>query len=618
MNSKNINNILLIRNVCSTISEPELPLNLLILAACLEKAGYSPLILDYDKLKFEHPEILGINDDSVQFVANDILSHDPDCVLFTCMCSNFARSISIIKRIRYHAPNLFIGIGGPHVSMCAVDTMKAYNEFLNCVIVGEGEETIVDLINCLNENADLKLIKGLCLFSDKVILTEKRNLLLDLDYSPIPAYHLINVDDYNTITGKTNVYIGSGCPFSCSFCTTSLMWERHYRTKSVARIIKELTLLKDKYNKSNFVFIHDNLTANKDFALSLVNSIKESHLNIQYEISSRIDTIDEEFIRLFKESGGKTIFFGIESGSERMQKTIGKNLKLDRIYEILESCKNNGVEASTSFIIGFPDESLEDLESTIKLAFRCRIMLEDQVGMNLLSIYPGSPLSKTAYNYLYLDEINYEFPMYQRLSDEEIDDIKKFKSIYINYYLYEHYSNGLNAVDIHKLFDYVTITLEKYQYTFNYLLNILDYSFINIFETQVYTIENLSAEDKDRYIYEINGDRFVEDLNGIIKDDERFEVLELLQYDSCINTFYTLSLEHHNFLYYKVFKFFIDLENSCFVKDSKYYMVIAKNGNLFDVEISNSIYNDINELNCSEDVEKYLSKEFDISIENTL
>lgn len=617
MGIKKTSRILLVRTICSTFSLPELPLNLLILASSLERAGYYPEILDYDQKKIVHPELINKEFDSVQYIADDIMSHNPDCVFFTCMCNNFARTISIIKRVRKMQSGLFIGIGGPHVSMCPIDTMLAYNDFLDCVIVGEGEETIVELINGLNDKVDLKTIKGICIFEGSPIMTDKRELLSNLDDSPIPAYHLIDVNAYNTEDGKINLYVGSGCPFACSFCTTSLMWERYYRTKSIERIIEEITILKKKYNRNDFVFIHDNLTANRKFAISLVNAIRESKINIRYEISSRIDTIDEEFIRLFKMSGGTTIFFGIETGSEKMQKAIGKNLKLNNVDEILLACLNYGVDADTSFIIGFPDESLNDMESTIKLAFKCRTMLDNKVGLNLLSIYPGSPLSKSAFNDLYLDSINYDFPMYENLSAEEVVDIQNFKSIYINYYLYKSYSSGLSAVQLHRLFDYTTIVLEKYQYTFNYLINIKNYSFVKIFETQMYTIESVSAEDKDRFNYEIDEEKFVEDIREIIEPGEANEIIELLKYDSKINTFYELSLYNRDILYYQTFKFYVDIDNNCLVAegaDPMYYMILAKNGNMFTAEINSSIYDDIDKIKDLIEVEAYLSEELNISI----
>lgn len=117
------------------------------------------------------------------------------------------------------------------------------------------------------------------------------------------------MNDYGNITGKVNVYVGSGCPFACNFCTTSLMWERRYRTKSINRVITELKTLVNEYNKKNFVLIHDNLTANPAYAINLIEEIKKSDLNIEYEISSRIDTIDEDIIRLFRNQVEKQFFW---------------------------------------------------------------------------------------------------------------------------------------------------------------------------------------------------------------------------------------------------------------------------------------------------------------------
>lgn len=599
-----MNKIVLVRPVCSTISEPELPLNLMILAASLEREGYNPIILDYDAIKLTKPEIVDSSEKSTEVVGCDIISYSPKYVFFTCMCSNFARTISIIKYVKLHYPKAFIGIGGPHVSMCAKDTMNAYHKFIDAVLIGEGEKTIVEIIKGVESNS-IHTVNGICYYEEKPVLTSRRELLQNLDDSPIPAYHLIDMEVYGNMTGKTNVYVGSGCPFACNFCTTSLMWERRYRAKSVERVIQELDILVNKYGKKDFVFIHDNLTANRDYALELINAIKRSGLVFEYEISSRIDTIDEELIRLFAESGGKTIFFGIETGSEKMQQLIGKRLKLSRIHEILEACKSNNAYAAASFIIGFPSESLEDMEKTINLSFICRTLLEDQVGMNLLSIYPGSPLSKEAYNELYLDEINYEFPMYQGLSEEEICDIKKYKSIYIHYYLYKKYSNGLSPIEMRKLFDYVTIILEKYPFTFNYLLNCLHMHFTDIFLRECYTMDNLSLEDKDSYNYKIDVDMFVNDIRDMLPQNEIETVREWLLYDESVETIYRLSLNNSE-LYHSSFS----IKDSAYDDEISYsyYIVVGKNGDVYNLEVSKDIYLEIKEIEDSASkLETYLN-----------
>lgn len=612
----NIKRICLVRTACSTFSEPELPLNFLILGSCLENEGYNVELRDYDVVKFKKPEILGNDENAIVIIAKDIMLKNPDCALFTCMCNNFARTMSIIKFLKQLRPSIITAIGGPHVSMCAKETMEAYHNVLDMVMIGEGEKTVVEVINCLENKQELDNVKGICIYKDNtVLITPKRELLQNLDESPIPAYHLVNINDYNNITGKTSVYVGSGCPFACNFCTTSLMWERRYRVKSVERVIEELKILKYQYKKNDFVFIHDNLTASKKYIVSLLSAIKNANLEIEYEISSRIDTIDEETIKLFSESGGKTIFFGIETGSTRMQEVIGKKLSLDDVTNILNICGKYGVEASTSFIIGFPDETREDMEKTIKLAFRCRTILEDRVGINLLSIYPGSPLSYSAYESLYLDEINYEYPMYQSLSTEELKDIRKYKFIYSNYYLYKKYSNGLSAVEMRELFDFVTIIIEKYPYMFNYLLNILNYSIIDIFKLHKYTLNSLSLYEKDNLKYKILIDKFLEDLDKVINSKYREQIVEWYRYDTCINEFYQQCQINNEKLYSDIFKVNVDIQNNNIINRWIYYLVIAKNSELYNIQISQDIYNKMREINDNEkEITRYLNEELGMEI----
>lgn len=501
------NKVCLVRPFISKNEESGIPLNILILASCLENEGYNIVIKDYDYLK--NTNFFNFNLEDYNFkIAMDILKTQCKYILITAMCSNFSQVMSIASLIKKYDMSRKIIIGGPHSTMCYEEVIKEYSS-IDFIIIGEGEITTKELLNCLEDNGDLRSVDGICYMDDKdIIITPKRELLKDLDDSPIPAYHLINLREYYKRKGIIPIYIGSGCPYNCNFCTTSLVWERKYRTKSIQRIIKEITELYFNYQINNFDFIHDNLTSNNKFINELLENIIKikinKNININFRYSSRIDTINEILINKSALAGCTSIFFGIESGSENIQRLIGKNLKITEVIKILSSCIRHDILPQTSFILGFPEETIKELEKTINLAFWCKVCTNELVSFNILSVYPGSYLYEKHLNELYLDENNLEVSMSSFLNSNDIIEIKSKIKIYSSYYYFKKLKSGLSYPELLKLCDFISLVIELYPYLFNTLLNVLNISIIDLYYFFKNSIEKLTLEELDNLSYNID------------------------------------------------------------------------------------------------------------------
>lgn len=166
------------------------------------------------------------------------------------------------------------------------------------------------------------------------------------------------------------VDVGRGCPFSCTYCSTKTFWKRKFRLRNIKDTVDEMCYVSEKYGINNFDFMHDLFTVNKKRIIEFCAEIQSRGINVRWGCDSRIDTIDFELIDMMIANGLYRIFFGIETGSERMQQAINKKLNLERCDEIVKYCIDKGLEVTTSFIYGFPDETAEDLSQTISMAVR--------------------------------------------------------------------------------------------------------------------------------------------------------------------------------------------------------------------------------------------------------
>lgn len=379
--------ICLVRPLLSPTDFNGYPLNLLILGAALREAGHTVVIRDYDYLKEIDPSWASAA--FAQRAAHDIVGTHARYVGITSMCSNYVLALDLAEGIKALSPETHVTLGGPHVSLCARETIARYKS-IDSAVIGEGEVTYPELIDALERGRDLLLVPGIAFRRDRLpIVTSPRELLADLNQSPRPAYDLVDVRAY-VAAAKSNyleVYAGSGCPFQCTFCSTSIVWKRKYRTMSATRIVSEMAFLNAAYNVTAFNLIHDNLSTEKAFIREIARTIRALGLRIRWGFSSRIDTLDSETVECVAESGCDYVFFGVETGSTKIQATMKKKLKLSMIYDTLECCIHHGIRPTASFILGFPDETPDDVASTVRLAFKCKVAGARRSFINLLSPY---------------------------------------------------------------------------------------------------------------------------------------------------------------------------------------------------------------------------------------
>lgn len=488
--------VCLVRPLLSPTDFNGYPLNLLILASALRHAGHFVHICDYDFLKEGDPSWAAGG--FAKRAARHILEYGPSFVGITALCSNYVLALDLAEELKAMSTTVHVTLGGPHVSLCARETLERH-PYIDTAVIGEGEVTYPELIRCLEEHADLPSIPGIAFRrGDTIVRNPPRPLLPDLNASPRPAYDLVDVSAYvaAAVGDYLEVYAGSGCPFTCTFCSTSIVWARKYRTMTPERIVDEMQTL-SSYGAPAFSLVHDNLTTNKPFVARIAALIRERGLRVRWGFSSRIDTIDLDTIRTVAAAGCDYVFFGVESGSAKTQKSMRKRLKLDRILEVVEACIDHGIAPATSFILGFPDEDLEDVAATIRLAFTCRVLGARRSFINLLSAYTGTPIMEQHQAGLSFRRETANSTMVSFLEEKHYRHIEADRFIFANYYSLDYSNSPLDAGEYLDIVDFYTICLFRYRYVISYLINDLTVDPTALFRSLRPRVRSLTVQGRN-------------------------------------------------------------------------------------------------------------------------
>ncbi len=338
------------------------PIGLVSLCTILKEQDYDCEIVDFTKWSensFSKSDRL--KGDAEEF-SDYIAEKNPDIISFYTMANSYEFSITIAKKVKQKLPNTFVIFAGPHATSCAEKTMQ-YLEFVDLVALGEGELTIVDLLKSIPKKEYFYMPNVCCRKDGEIILNKECDLVSDLDKMHFDYSFVDGIEKFNSAP----IEAGRGCPFSCTFCSTKLFWKQKYRLKSADKILSEMDFLYNEYGIKKFNMEHDSLTANKKQIFALCNKLIEANRGYTWGCSSRVDVLSEELIDLLYKAGCRSVFLGIETGSQRIQKEINKNLDLSKVKYFIPLLMKKGMAVRCSFVYGFPGETKKDICDTLTI-----------------------------------------------------------------------------------------------------------------------------------------------------------------------------------------------------------------------------------------------------------
>jgi anaerobic magnesium-protoporphyrin IX monomethyl ester cyclase len=357
------------------------PLNLMYLAGALEEASFSVKIMDDDLYH------LGF-----QKMANLVSKIDPKVVGVTATTATVKNALKYVKAVKTLLPNVLTVIGGPHTTFMPVETLKDENS-LDIVVMGEGEATIVDLLEKYERFGRDKLseIQGIAYRNgDKISQNSPRKLIQNLDDIPFPARHLIPFNEYKMSRNQAGGMITSrGCVFSCNYCSSSLIMGKKFRYRSPENVVNEIEELVYEYDVREIAFLDDIFMLNKKRSFEIANEIKDRELDINFVASSRVNTVSKELLESLKSSGMNTLYCGVESGSQRVLDLMGKGITLKQAEDAIKAAKDVKIDVLGSFIIGYPGETSEEIDKTIDFSIK---LSPDYSQFSILTPFPGTPI----------------------------------------------------------------------------------------------------------------------------------------------------------------------------------------------------------------------------------
>ena len=342
-------------------------LGLLALAAAAESAHHTVQIYDPKRLlkwrKLQYDSTL------YERVAADLLSRRPSVVGFTTLGCSFIFAVNVAAILKRSEPDLPILLGGPHASMLDRPILEKFRQF-DVVVRHEADETFPFVLEKL-ELRSFDSIPGITwrasAGSSELRSTEGKPKIEDLDTLPIVSYDHYPVAELGL--DLLRIEAGRGCPFMCTFCSTASFFQRSFRLKSAERLVRELDILHARYGFSEFKLDHDMFTVNRRKVLEFCEAVKgRGH---RWRASARVDCVDKELLEKMAESGCASLYFGIETGSVRMQEVCKKRLDLNLVRPILEVARNLGIETTASFITGYPEEQQPDQDDTLDMLGSC-------------------------------------------------------------------------------------------------------------------------------------------------------------------------------------------------------------------------------------------------------
>lgn len=360
------------------------PLGLLAIGSILEKHNYEVKILEIEE-----------SDDFLENNSSGFFDKiDANLIGLSFFSSQSKRAESIIRALKKAKKDVIIICGGIHPSCAPEEVLGMGADY---VVVGEGEETVIELFNAIEKQSSVNDIDGIVFkaANGKYFKTSSRAMIKDLSSLPITSYHLLDSRRFK----KRNYFIrglwlrcghiltSRGCPSNCNFCAATRFGGRIVRERNIDDIIDELKILVKEYGIEGFWIVDDTFVLKKKRVEEFCAKLKRLPYKFKWACNSRVDTLTEDMVINLKDSGCIQLEFGVESGSQRVLDALNKGIKIEQIEKAFEYCRRHKMRTLANIMIGNPEEKMEDVEKTAQIIKKIR---PSYVNYSFLVPFPGT------------------------------------------------------------------------------------------------------------------------------------------------------------------------------------------------------------------------------------
>lgn len=366
---------------------PYFPLGLMYLAAVLRERGYNVSIFDGTFRQHE---------DEFEEAMRELR---PKVVGITALMTTKPMALRLAEIAHGHGATVVMG--GPDPTARSEEYLRHTangKPVVDMVVWDEGELTLAELMDHLFQRGDhkrrLAQIEGLRYLDDngQMVSTPHRPLIADLDSIPFPARDLVDMEAYRQAWLKHHGYFSlsiintRGCPYGCAWCQKSI-FGRTYRSRSPENVAAEMKLIKETYAPDHLRVVDDITGVNRKWISRWHDEVLKREAVIPFECLSRVNLMDMPTLTLLKEIGCRTIFFGAESGSQKVLDAMKKGAKVEQIYRVAEACRQVGIKVYFFMMVGYPTEEWKDIQLSIQLL---RDTVPDQFSTTIAYPLPGT------------------------------------------------------------------------------------------------------------------------------------------------------------------------------------------------------------------------------------
>jgi anaerobic magnesium-protoporphyrin IX monomethyl ester cyclase len=418
--------------VYGNLTAPDYPhLGLAYLAAILEKSAHTVNIVDIDADKVTTGKFISI-----------LREGNFGLVGITATTPTFNKAIELTRIIKDVSKTPTV-LGGIHVTVTPEESIRY--DSVDFIIKGEGELSILELVNYLERGGDISSIDGLYYKNNgSVKKNMDRALINNLDDLPFPARHLFNKRNYSypdaLLKPAMPIITSRGCPANCNYCNSKSIFTRKFRMRSPQNILSEIEYLIKEYGAKEIHIWDDNFTTQKMRVFQIRDEIKKKNIRVKFAFPNglRADYVDEEVLWALKDMGTYSIVFGVESGNQNVLDRVNKNIKLEEIERAFRLARKVGLEIWGFFMIGLPGDTTDSIKDTIDFAIKLN---PDVAKFHILKPFPGSEVYKEFLKHGLLLDNDYDHfgihtPPVHRLKDLNPGDLLEWhKRAYRRFYL---------------------------------------------------------------------------------------------------------------------------------------------------------------------------------------
>ncbi len=362
---------------------PSPPLGIAYVTAAFEAAGCEVCVFDYI-----------ISCYSKEKLARQLADFQPDAVGAGSVTMNFYDAQRILRDVKSINPDILTMMGGPHVSFTVEETLQTYQE-IDVIFIGEADDTIIEFAPLIRQKNKWSCIQGIAYRIDgEIVNNGKRDFIVDVDRIPLPARRLLPISRYRALGYPVSMITGRGCPHGCIFCLGRKMVGSKVRRRNPELVLDEMEqILNLGFERINIA--DDLFASDTNRVKEICNGIKERNLKFTWSAFARVDTVNQEMFDAMVVAGCDGISFGVESGCPEMLKRVRKGIKLEQVKNAVGMCKQAGMLAHASFMVGLPGETKDTLKRTDAFARSLDIFY----GYHYLAPFPGTTLCEKVGDY---------------------------------------------------------------------------------------------------------------------------------------------------------------------------------------------------------------------------